>query len=79
MSMWYTENQNNLELVLKKFNQAVEKRFEEHGGGSSYEVGYLHSTLIHYIKYLPKTKQKELIRDFVDAAKKQEQRMMGLA
>jgi len=77
MSMWYTENQNNLELVLKKFNQAVEKRFEEHGGASSYEVGYLHSTLIHYIKFLPKTKQKELIRDFVDAAKKQEQRMLG--
>lgn len=73
MSMWYTENQNNLELVLKKFNQAVEQRFTLNGGASHYEVGYLHSTLIHYIKFLPKTKQKELIRDFVQATRNQGQ------
>ena len=75
--MFHTENQNNLELALKQFNQAVEKRFEEDGGAGYYEVGYLHSVLIYYSKYLPKTKQKELIRDFVDGAKRQEQRMMG--
>lgn len=73
MSMFYTENQNNLELVLKKFNQAVEQRFTLDGGASYYEVGYLHSTLIHYIKFLPKTKQKELIRDFVQATRNQGQ------
>jgi len=73
MSMFYTENQNNLELVLKKFNQAVEQRFTLDGGASHYEVGYLHSMLIHYIKFLPKTKQKELIRDFVQATRNQGQ------
>ena len=73
MSMFYTENQHNLELVLKKFNEAVERRFSLDGGASYYEVGYLHNTLIHYIKFLPKTKQKELIRDFVQATRNQGQ------
>lgn len=71
--MFHTENQNNLELALKKFNQAVDKRFEEDGGAGYYEVGYLHSVLIYYSKFLPKTKQKELIRDFVQATRNQGQ------
>ena len=74
--MFYTKNQNDLELALKKFNAAVEQRFAEAGGASHYEVGYLHSTLIHYIKFLPKRKQKELISDFVYGTKRQEEHMM---
>ena len=71
MGMFTTENQDTLEVVLKQFNAAVEKRFAEDGGASYYEVGYLHSTLIHYIKFLPKRKQKELIQDFVASTRRQ--------
>ena len=71
MSMFYTENQHNLELVLKKFNAAVEQRFAELGGASYYEVGYLHNTLIHYMKFLPKRRQRELIQDFVASTQRQ--------
>ena len=77
--MFRTENQNNLEIALNQFNRAVAKRFEATGGASAYEVGYLHSTLIHYIKFLPKTKQKELIRDLVDGVQRQEERMQEVA
>lgn len=72
MGMWTTENQDTLEDVLKAFGEAVAKRFEEDGGASYFEIGYLQNTLIHYMKFMPKRVQKVLINEMVEATQKQE-------
>lgn len=58
-----TENQTKLMVLLKRFSNAVEKRFEEDGGASYYENDHLQMMLINCMRHLPKKFQKELLVD----------------
>ena len=72
MGMWTSENQDSLEVVLKAFSGAARKNYGDH----AFEAGYLQSTLISILPFLPKRQQKVLIEDMDRAAQRQARQYM---
>ena len=68
MGMWTTVNQDTMKIVLKAFNDAAYKRYDNH----SYSAGYLESVVVEMLPHTPKRYQKALIQSMVGVTQRLE-------
>jgi hypothetical protein len=68
MGMWTTQNQDEMNIVLRAFSDAAHKNYGSH----SFEAGYLQSVVISMLPNLPKRMQRVFIEDMIRATKRQE-------
>ena len=72
MGMWTTVNQDTMKIVLKAFNDAAYKRYDNH----SYGAGYLESMVVEMLPYTPKRYQKALIQSMVGVTQRLEKEVI---
>ena len=72
MGMWTTDNQDTMKIVLKAFNDAAYKRYDNH----SYSAGYLESVIVEMLPRTPKRYQKALIQSMVGVTQRLEKEVI---
>ena len=72
MGMWTKVNQDTMKIVLKAFNDAAYKRYDNH----SYSAGYLESVIVEMLPRTPKRYQKALIQSMVSVTQRLEKEII---